>query len=124
MKSKLLCRPFALALEDINGSPSFLEKALRFIESKGAAGLATTELHARGAVKPLPPAGRVHRCAQIHPGTKAPLAAGLMREPSFLRCRPQLERFGMTVACMSYTCKKWALQSYNGCGCCMAPLRL
>ncbi|GJP54448.1 hypothetical protein CLOM_g13536, partial [Closterium sp. NIES-68] len=35
LRSMLLCRPFSLALEDVNGSPSFLEKALRFIEIHG-----------------------------------------------------------------------------------------
>ncbi|CAI5484366.1 unnamed protein product [Closterium sp. Yama58-4] len=35
LRSMLLCRPFSLALEDVNGSPSFLEKALQFIELHG-----------------------------------------------------------------------------------------
>ncbi|CAI5961808.1 unnamed protein product [Closterium sp. NIES-65] len=35
LRSMLLCRPFSLALEDVNGSPSFLEKALQFIEVHG-----------------------------------------------------------------------------------------
>ncbi|XP_057532482.1 rho GTPase-activating protein REN1 [Amaranthus tricolor] len=34
-KSMVLGRPILLALEDIDGSPSFLEKALRFIEDHG-----------------------------------------------------------------------------------------
>lgn len=29
-------RPILLALEDIDGSPSFLEKALRFVEDHGS----------------------------------------------------------------------------------------
>ncbi|KAL9234688.1 hypothetical protein vseg_009527 [Gypsophila vaccaria] len=35
VKSMVLGRPILLALEDIDGSPSFLEKALRFIEDHG-----------------------------------------------------------------------------------------
>ncbi|GMH00240.1 hypothetical protein Nepgr_002079 [Nepenthes gracilis] len=35
IKSMVIGRPILLALEDIDGSPSFLEKALRFIEEKG-----------------------------------------------------------------------------------------
>ncbi|CAN6465796.1 unnamed protein product [Victoria cruziana] len=35
MKSLVVGRPILLALEDIDGSPSFLEKALRFIEQYG-----------------------------------------------------------------------------------------
>jgi hypothetical protein len=34
-KSLVIGRPILLALEDIDGSPSFLEKALRFIETTG-----------------------------------------------------------------------------------------
>lgn len=34
-KSMVIGRPVLLALEDIDGSPSFLEKALRFIEQRG-----------------------------------------------------------------------------------------
>lgn len=34
-KSMVIGRPILLALEDIDGSPSFLEKALRFIEDHG-----------------------------------------------------------------------------------------
>lgn len=34
-KSMIIGRPILLALEDIDGSPSFLEKALRFIEQYG-----------------------------------------------------------------------------------------
>lgn len=35
MKSLVVGRPILLALEDIDGSPSFLEKALKFIEEHG-----------------------------------------------------------------------------------------
>ena len=35
MKSLVVGRPILLALEDIDGSPSFLEKALCFIEKYG-----------------------------------------------------------------------------------------
>ncbi|GAB2290785.1 Rho GTPase-activating protein ren1 [Dionaea muscipula] len=35
VKPKVIGRPILLALEDIDGSPSFLEKALRFIEDHG-----------------------------------------------------------------------------------------
>lgn len=35
MKSLVLGQPVLLALEDIDGTPSFLEKALRFIEEHG-----------------------------------------------------------------------------------------
>ncbi len=35
MKSLVVGRPILLALEDIDGSPSFLEKALCFIEQHG-----------------------------------------------------------------------------------------
>ncbi|XP_078436692.1 rho GTPase-activating protein REN1-like [Wolffia australiana] len=35
MKSMIIGQPILLALEDINGSPSFLEKAIRFIEKYG-----------------------------------------------------------------------------------------
>jgi hypothetical protein len=35
VKSLVVGRPILLALEDIDGSPSFLEKALRFIEQYG-----------------------------------------------------------------------------------------
>ncbi len=35
MKSSVVRRPILLALEDIDGSPSFLEKALCFIEQYG-----------------------------------------------------------------------------------------
>lgn len=34
-KSLVVGRPILLALEDIDGTPSFLEKALRFIEQYG-----------------------------------------------------------------------------------------
>jgi hypothetical protein len=35
VKSSVVGRPILLALEDIDGSPSFLEKALCFIEQYG-----------------------------------------------------------------------------------------
>jgi hypothetical protein len=35
IKSLVTGRPILLALEDIDGSPSFLEKALRFLEKHG-----------------------------------------------------------------------------------------
>lgn len=35
VKSLVVGRPILLALEDIDGSPSFLEKALRFLEKFG-----------------------------------------------------------------------------------------
>ena len=35
VKSSVVGRPILLALEDIDGSPSFLEKALRFLEENG-----------------------------------------------------------------------------------------
>jgi len=35
VKSLVIGRPILLALEDVDGSPSFLEKALRFIEDHG-----------------------------------------------------------------------------------------
>ena len=35
VKSSVVGRPILLALEDIDGSPSFLEKALRFLENFG-----------------------------------------------------------------------------------------
>ena len=35
IKSLVVGRPILLALEDIDGSPSFLEKALRFLERHG-----------------------------------------------------------------------------------------
>lgn len=35
VKSLVIGRPILLALEDIDGTPSFLEKALRFIERHG-----------------------------------------------------------------------------------------
>lgn len=35
VKSLVIGRPILLALEDVDGSPSFLEKALRFIEEHG-----------------------------------------------------------------------------------------
>lgn len=34
-KSLVVGRPILLALEDIDGGPSFLEKALRFLEKNG-----------------------------------------------------------------------------------------
>ena len=34
-KSSVLGRPILLALEDADGTPSFLEKALRFVEEQG-----------------------------------------------------------------------------------------
>lgn len=34
-KSTVLGRPILLALEDIDGTPSFLEKALRYVEDHG-----------------------------------------------------------------------------------------
>lgn len=34
-KSLVIGRPILLALEDIDGTPSFLEKALRFLEGPG-----------------------------------------------------------------------------------------
>lgn len=34
-KSTVIGRPVLLALEDVDGAPSFLEKALRFIEEYG-----------------------------------------------------------------------------------------
>lgn len=34
-KSSVLGRPILLALEDADGTPSFLEKALRFVEEHG-----------------------------------------------------------------------------------------
>ena len=34
-RPKVLGRPVLLALEDVDGTPSFLEKALRFIEDHG-----------------------------------------------------------------------------------------
>jgi len=37
IKSLVVGRPILLALEDIDGSPSFLEKALRFLEKHGRA---------------------------------------------------------------------------------------
>lgn len=39
MKSSVVGRPVLLALEDIDGAPSFLEKALRFIEEYGGSRL-------------------------------------------------------------------------------------
>lgn len=35
MKSSVVGRPILLALEEIDGSPSFLEKALQFLETYG-----------------------------------------------------------------------------------------
>lgn len=35
MKSLVVGRPILLALEDIDGGPSFLEKALQFLEKHG-----------------------------------------------------------------------------------------
>lgn len=35
VKSMVIGRPVLLALEDIDGTPSFLEKALRFVEEHG-----------------------------------------------------------------------------------------
>lgn len=35
VKSLVVGRPILLALEDIDGGPSFLEKALRFLETYG-----------------------------------------------------------------------------------------
>ena len=35
VKSLVVGRPILLALEDVNGAPSFLEKALRFLEQYG-----------------------------------------------------------------------------------------
>lgn len=35
VKSLVVGRPILLALEDIDGTPSFLEKALRFMEERG-----------------------------------------------------------------------------------------
>lgn len=35
VKSLVVGRPILLALEDIDGGPSFLEKALRFLEKNG-----------------------------------------------------------------------------------------
>lgn len=35
VKSLVVGRPILLALEDIDGGPSFLEKALRFLEKHG-----------------------------------------------------------------------------------------
>lgn len=37
IKSLVVGRPILLALEDIDGGPSFLEKALRFLEKYGMA---------------------------------------------------------------------------------------
>lgn len=34
-KSTIIGRPVLLALEDVDGAPSFLEKALRFVEDHG-----------------------------------------------------------------------------------------
>jgi hypothetical protein len=39
VKSSVVGRPVLLALEDIDGAPSFLEKALRFIEEYGGSHL-------------------------------------------------------------------------------------
>lgn len=39
VKSVVIGRPILLALEDIDGSPSFLEKALTFIETYGMTSL-------------------------------------------------------------------------------------
>lgn len=35
MKSSVIGRPVLLALEDVDGTPSFLEKALNFMEEYG-----------------------------------------------------------------------------------------
>lgn len=35
-KSTVIGRPVLLALEDVDGAPSFLEKALRFVEDHGS----------------------------------------------------------------------------------------
>ena len=35
MKSTVIGRPILLALEDVDGTPSFLEKSLKFIEEHG-----------------------------------------------------------------------------------------
>lgn len=35
MKALVIGRPVLLALEDVDGSPSFLEKALKYIEEHG-----------------------------------------------------------------------------------------
>lgn len=35
VKSSVLHRPILLALEDVDGAPTFLEKALRFVEEHG-----------------------------------------------------------------------------------------
>lgn len=35
MKFPVIGRPILLALEDVDGGPSFLEKALRFMEEHG-----------------------------------------------------------------------------------------
>jgi hypothetical protein len=35
LKSSVIGRPVLVALEDVDGAPSFLEKALRFIEEYG-----------------------------------------------------------------------------------------
>ena len=39
VKSLVIGRPILLALEDIDGTPSFLEKALRFLEDHGKVSL-------------------------------------------------------------------------------------
>lgn len=39
VKSSVVGRSILLALEDVDGAPSFLEKSLRFIEEYGGSGL-------------------------------------------------------------------------------------
>lgn len=54
MKSVVVGRPILLALEDIDGSPTFLEKALCFLETYGMC----SSLHV--LLASLPPKERRH----------------------------------------------------------------
>ncbi len=48
VKSLVVVRPISLALEDIDGSPSFLEKALRFIEQYGMVSMTFSDRQGSG----------------------------------------------------------------------------
>jgi hypothetical protein len=48
VKSLVVGRPILLALEDIDGSPSFLEKALRFIEQYGTVSMTFSDRQGSG----------------------------------------------------------------------------
>jgi hypothetical protein len=56
VKSMVVGRPILLALEDIDGSPSFLEKALTFIETYG------TSFHLSADLKSYTPMSHCKSC--------------------------------------------------------------